>query len=236
MEQVGKLLNLEPQKAQLIIPNTPINPCPLCEGNEWISTPEGVKRCKCFLERLEKAKFERLIDEANMGSMRHMTLESYQPKSDRQEKAFEEVSKGHGGLYLYGPYGTGKTHLMAGTVFRALKDGTQACLISVPRLLDTIRRKGRDNDTEVETLAYTIPYLCLDDIGKQKDSDWTEERLFMLLDERYKRFMAGEGQTSLTSQFPLDLLAQRMDGAIISRIKGMCRVFLVDGEDNRGQK
>lgn len=164
-----------------------------------------------------------------------MTLEAYRPGSERQKKVYEAINAVHYGVYLYGPYGTGKTHLMASTVFRAIQDGTPACMMSVPRLLDTIRSKGRNDDTEIEHLAYTIPYLALDDIGKQKDSDWTEERLFMLLDERYKRHIAGKGHTSLTSQFPLDMLAQRMDGAIISRIKGMCRVFFMDGEDYRGK-
>ena len=163
-----------------------------------------------------------------------MTFENYKPQTEKQKQVFEEISKTHGSYYLYGPWGVGKTHLIAASVIRVIQKNILAVLISVPRLLDMIRKSGRDGDnSSLEKMAYSIPYLCLDDIGKQKDSDWTEERLFMLIDERDKLIKTGEYHTSFTSQFPLQLLAERMDGAIIDRIRGICKVMFVDGESMR---
>lgn len=213
--------------------------CLICQGLGWIQDigSAGWKRCECLIFKMQNRRFELLLKAANMEHLQAMTFENYNPQTGKQRQAYEEILKAHGSYYLYGPWGVGKTHLMAASVIKAIKNNIPAVLISAPRLLDVIRKSGRGNEdnSSLEKIAYKLPYLCLDDIGKQKDSDWTEERLFMLIDERDKLGKTGQCHTSFTSQFPLDLLKQRMDGAIISRIKGMCRVLFVDGEDIRGK-
>ncbi len=213
--------------------------CPICKEFGWIQDigSAGWRRCECLAFRIHKKSFESLLKAANMEHLQLMTFENYKPQTEKQRQVFEEISKTHGSYYFYGPWGVGKTHLMASSAVKALKNHIAAVLISVPRLLDVIRKTGRGNEdnSSLEKIAYKIPYLCLDDIGKQKDSDWTEERLFILIDERDKLGKAGRCHTSFTSQFPLDLLGRRMDGAIIDRIRGMCKVMFIDGESMRGR-
>lgn len=212
--------------------------CPICEDRQYVprpteSKPDAWGPCDCLIADIQKRKFEKLVSEANIADLRHMTFEKFLPRNAKQKQAFEIVMARHGSYYLFGPWGTGKTHLMAASIFREIRGGIPSVLISVPRLLDIIRKQGRDKDTDIEGLAIAIPYLCLDDIGKQKDSDWTEERLFMLIDERSRKQYSGQCFTSFTSQFSPEMLAKRMDGAIVDRIKGMCEILFVDGESMR---
>lgn len=162
-----------------------------------------------------------------------MTFENYKPKHPKQQHALNAMFQEHGSFYLFGPFGTGKTHLNTASVFRAIQNRIQACMISVPALLKEMRVFGRDSSCSVERLAQRIPYLALDDIGKQKDSDWTDERLFELIDKRYTLWKDEKGHTSITSNLTLTDLSKRIDGATVDRIRGMCKQLFVDGESNR---
>ncbi|MCI4625043.1 MAG: ATP-binding protein [Candidatus Magnetoovum sp. WYHC-5] len=165
-----------------------------------------------------------------------MTFVSYEPRTDIQRKALDTVSARHGGYFLFGCWGTGKTHLLVASVIRAVQSDIISAFISAPKLLDTIRKAGRENDSELEVLFHSIPYLAVDDIGKQKDTDWASERLFLLLDERYRLSQAGQCCTSFTSNLPLEKLAEKIDGAIVDRIAGMCKEVFVDGTSYRRLK
>lgn len=217
----------------------PVKPaCIKCFDKGYVLQQEGshtgASRCSCLLDAIQKQRFDALIVAGNMEDYAHMTFESFKPITPKQKIACEAMRDTHRGYYLFGSWGVGKTHLMAASAVRQAKAGMAVTMLSVPRLLDTIRKRGRAAESaDVEMQAYSIPYLCLDDIGKQKDSDWTEERLFMLMDERWKLYQSGKCHTSLTSQYPLEELKKKMDGAIIDRIRGMCREQYIDGKSMR---
>ena len=71
--------------------------------------------------------------------------------------------------------------------------------------------------------------LVLDDVGASKDTEWTEETLFVLVDNRY----CCEKQTVFTSNQSLEGLAARIGERIVSRICGSCLVVVLDGPDRR---
>ncbi len=209
--------------------------CRKCDDLRYREREDGRwGACECLLEERRMEKYASLLKQANMELYQDMTLANYRPKNESQKAALNSVRAVHRGYYLLGPWGVGKTHLMAGTVLRALAERIPAALFSLPLLLDEIRKGLFNGDCgHVEELARRIPYLGLDDIGKEKVTERVEERLFILLDERYKLFRGGKGHTSFTSQFKLSTLGAKFDGAIIDRIRGMvCEIF-IDGESQR---
>lgn len=229
----------EQQRAKSIIRNSESSCIHGCFDGTMISEKDGKHisfPCKCEFTRVEREKYRMLLQAADVLDLEHMTFETYEPQNESQAEALKVMGEEHRGFYLFGPWGTGKTHLLTASVLRAIDRGINSVRISVPKLLHRIRKSGRDDRAEIEELAQSIPYLALDDIGKQKDTDWTEERLFMLLDERYKKWLAGECYTSITSNLPLKMLAERMDGATVDRIRGMCTAVLVDGQSYRRGK
>ncbi len=229
-------------KGLRISPNTEPD-CPHgCENNSGYRVeitaehPQGLAiPCQCELERRQQVKFEKLLKLSEVGQDRHMTFEKYKPRHLTQEKALDTLSSVHGSYFLFGPWGTGKTHLATASVIRALHEGIQGVRISVPSLLQRMRQFGVSEPLEIEMLAQRIPYLVLDDFGKQKITDWNEERLFELIDKRYSMWRAGKGHTTITANNDFDVLIGRVDGAIIDRISGMCEPFFVDGESGRGR-
>ena len=211
--------------------------CDLCHGEFVVETPKGYTPCPCVKQRDRLAKFQALISRAD--ALPGQTFEAYKPRTKVQKDALEDVMQEHRGLYLYGPKGTGKSHLMNATVLRAANMRIPAVLISVPRLLYEIRN---DKSREIEKAAMSIAYLALDDIGKQavgKNYNWVDERLFMLLDERYKLWQRGVAVTSFTSQYQMnkreeeDGLEDLMDPAVVDRIRHMCLNVRLDGESFR---
>ena len=122
------------------------------------------------------------------------------------------------GLTLGGPAGTGKTHLAA-AVTRALIDrGHSAVLVNVPWFLLTARGTFAENNRlsfdDVLELITTCAHLTLDDLGRERQTDWVQETLYMIVDARYQRCRA----TSVTTNLPLNALRQRVGEPILDRL------------------
>lgn len=160
-------------------------------------------------------------------------------------------SDGERGLILAGPPGTGKTHLAVGILARRIERWLQAYprevvsitpegmllrphfrsrFASVPRLLDAIRQTyQRPGEADPLVPLYDVPLLVLDDLGREKPSEWVVERLYVLIDARYGANLP----TVVTTNFSLDELAARGYDAMLSRLAEDADVVLVQAEDYR---
>ncbi len=95
-------------------------------------------------------------------------------------------------LFMTGGVGTGKTHLSCG-VLRALFDlhGERGQFWATIDLLDRYKATF-DEDRATETVEMVdqalrrSPLIVLDDWGTAKSTEWAEERMFRLVDERYR--------------------------------------------------
>jgi DNA replication protein DnaC len=89
-------------------------------------------------------------------------------------------------LLITGPTGVGKTYQAYGAIRRIAASGVVIGWLasSMPDLYASLRpREGADSWTEFERWAET-PLLLLDDLGAAKDSEWTEEILYRLINHR----------------------------------------------------
>jgi DNA replication protein DnaC len=140
------------------------------------------------------------------------------------------------GLVLFGPTGTGKSHLAAAIAQERLAKGREAIFVIVPELLDDLRLSIKSGEsTELLELVKNAELLVLDDLGTEKITSWVSEKLYVIIAAR-----AGK-QTVVTANYGPDELVDRMvDGSddipgrrIVSRLSGMCDWVPVDGEDRR---
>lgn len=151
----------------------------------------------------------------------------------------------HGGLYMTGPKGTGKTtaacRILKAYVRKHQNGGwVSARFLSVPDWLASMRGVWGDREEEAFQSASRCKLLVLDDIGKGKPTEWAMERLFRLVDDRYN----GVRATIFTSQYDLGELGERctVNGdaetadAMVSRIFETCKGVTFDGEDYRRKK
>lgn len=223
-------------------------PCPICEDEFVVEVKSGKQKgkwgpCKCVQERQTLALFEGLMGRSD--ALPEQTFDAYIPVTPLQREALKDARETHKGMFFYGPMGTGKSHLMNATVLRAAEKRIPSVMISVPKLLYLLSTRN-DKSKALMEQALSIPYLALDDIGKQyagRTYSWVDERLFMLIDERYKLFLRGLAHTSFTSQQQLNYreneqgdsegLEAIMDPALVDRIRHMSMTIQLDGESFR---
>jgi DNA replication protein DnaC len=77
--------------------------------------------------------------------------------------------------------------------------------------------------------------LVLDDLGKEKPSEWAEEKLYEIVNARYVRSLpiiitTNVGLKAVEARYPWN------GEAIVSRLFEMCRGAQLGGEDYRRRK
>jgi DNA replication protein DnaC len=140
-------------------------------------------------------------------------------------------------ILVWGKVGIGKTYSMYGLGHELIRRGFHIGISSarsyrresVVRLLAGLRPGGG-----VETLdeAITVPVLLLDDLGSEKATDWTLERLYELVNERYE---ANAVTIISTNAKPEDMPAA-VGPRVASRLYEMCLSVPLSGTDRRLQR
>lgn len=166
--------------------------------------------------------------------------------------AAQRVATAPANLILIGPWGCGKTRLTASIMaaraeawLRAypteiISSGPEGIaarppfasrFASVPELLDAIRRSYEYSDEPDPLRALrAAPLLVLDDLGRERATDWVLERLYVLIDARYGACLP----TVMTTNYSLDELARRDYAAMVSRLTEDGTVVKITARDQRG--
>lgn len=157
-------------------------------------------------------------------------------------------------LVLVGPPGVGKTHLMA-AIFRAVSDRTVATWLdaraaaiaefrpvppmqspewcSVPELVSDLRTEmGTDlhaaSDRAIRLRTWPA-LLVLDDLGREKISDWTGELVYTLVNARYEAMLPTIASSNLS---PKDLAASGY-WPVVSRLAEDGALVRIEAPDRR---
>ena len=228
--------------------------CTACQDAGWVRREEGATVsyvecgvCANVAERRSARYFRNAKIPARFGSC---TFESYpyapetkdavasllrwcSPGIAREdEEAWDAWVDWHKeGVFLYGPYGSGKTGLMV-SMLHALNDRSMLFL-RTPELLDAIRatynRGSEATEQEVIDAAKRVEILALDDLGAERPTEWAREKLFDIINYRHDALM----DTLFTSNLSLEDLAEHIGERTTWRIQEMCVVVHVDGPNLR---
>ncbi len=138
------------------------------------------------------------------------------------------------GLLFIGGFGTGKTRLAAAVLNEVQEryGGTVRSEV-VPELLQRLRQTydagSRGTEDQVLQPLLRTSLLLLDDIGAERVTEWVQERLFLVIDHRYRN----RQPTLFTTNLHPEDLEDRLGGRIVSRIVGMATLVRLSTDDYR---
>ncbi len=209
------------------------------------------ERLKAEKERAYREKIDRMILKSKLGKrFKSRTFENFQVNDKNLEayetakqyaKEFEKYKKDGTGLLFTGSYGTGKTHLAAAICHELIRNDYQPIFGTMISLLGNIKATYNDEyakETEQQVLNKYIKcdLLIIDDLGKEKPTDWTLEKLYYVINSRYEDCKP----IVITTNYA-DKLVSRLTykdnietaEAIVSRIYEMCVGVMMTWEDYR---
>lgn len=150
-------------------------------------------------------------------------------------------------IYIYGDptltasknmsaYGTGKTYLMQCIANALAYRNIPAIYVAEETLFgeikSTYQKKSEESEQDVLRRYYTIPILMIDDLFSANYTDWSEGKLYSILDSRYNENKI----TIITSNYATGRIEKKLPdngGKIASRIIGKSVMIEMIGKDRR---
>lgn len=147
----------------------------------------------------------------------------------------ESIADGRS-LYIYGPYGAGKTYFACTLAKKLIDMGIVARFENSKHILTELQGMYEGRKSDALERAYSCRVLVLDDIGKEQPTAYSISMLYELIDSRY---MAGKPNI-VTSNFTKGELLARWASAdaataesIVSRLCDGADSMRMDGADRR---
>ena len=219
---------------------------------------EAERNCQ-LQERVRK-----IVGQSGIGArFRLRTFESFELKHENKNAALNcqkyahtirtkqpsnTPNPGRNGLFITGPKGTGKTHLVAAIANQLMNQGIPVICMTMIDLLERIKstytdarqRFGGYYDAADVLDAYTdVPLLIIDDLGKEQPTEWAISRIYAIINARYEALMP----TIITTNYSEAELLRRLTpkdsndtttaDAAIDRLREMCAAIVTTGDSWR---
>ena len=206
--------------------------------------------CKCAVEKRdrEEAERKRVEFERHVRDLRRMGF----PESDMQEWTFENDDRSNEkistvarkyvenfgkmredgkGLLLFGKTGTGKSFAAACIANALIDKGYPVLMTNFARIRGTLQGLF-DGRQEYLDSFNRFPLLILDDLAAESKSEYMQEIVYEVINNRYLAGLPLIVTANLTAdelKHPADITNQR----IFSRLYEMCIPLEVKGDDRR---
>lgn len=154
------------------------------------------------------------------------------PYTDYLDHIDERICAGDG-MILIGSVGTGKTHLAVHAGRVAVRERYSVLFTTLTDLLSDLRQTYRDGNELTEArimeLVGDVSLLILDDVAVEKQTDWTQDALYRIVNARYE----DEKATIITANMNLEQLRERLGDRLVSRLYERSIVLDFTGADYR---
>ena len=138
----------------------------------------------------------------------------------RYAEHFDEMLKKNQGLLMYGTVGTGKSFSAACIANHLLDEGISVMMTSFVRILEVIQG-GRESDEATLDQMNRVQLLIIDDLGAERGTDFALEKVYNVIDSRYRAKLPIILTTNLTLEEMKNETEPRYE-RIYDRIFEMC--------------
>jgi DNA replication protein DnaC len=245
--------------------------CPRCNETGYTLVPTGgsqvaqVCSCRHLDERI--ALFNQVGIPAAVAKASFENFKSWSQDHQRAKAVAEDFARKFRrdaptkGFLLYGRTGAGKTHLLVAALrYLALEKGTPGKYVEFMLLLSDIKAGYSQGRSQMEILRplLHVPVLAIDELGKERGTEWERSMLDELISRRFNAGLATLFATNFflndseipkrrepgarvntrnpdfASEAEFMTLSHRVGDRIYSRLNEMCTFVKVDpGHDQR---
>lgn len=198
--------------------------------------------CKCRAEE-EKLKKEQMQKEEEMRSIQRAKISSmmdntfrtacfanYQIRNGNERHLkvakkycieFSKMYERNQGLLFWGTVGTGKSYTAACIANYLLEANTSVVMTSFVRILQEMQGFDREREETFTNKLNSVKLLIIDDLGAERSTDYALEKVYGIIDNRYR----AEKPLILTTNLTLRQMQEATDiryARIYDRIFEMC--------------
>lgn len=153
-------------------------------------------------------------------------------------KEFETVSEGsRNGLFITGVCGVGKSHLAFSIANYLIKRGHSVIAMTMIDLLLKLKSSfngGKQTEEEILQIYDDCDLLIIDDLGKEKPTEWALQMIYSIIDRRYNALKPIIITTNFNAEELLKKLGNTSIGdAIVDRLFEICEYVSIEGESFR---
>jgi len=244
------------------MPSNKNSVCERCGGTGWIRIepcdewPNGaMQRCICVVRRQRQRRLAKLMAASgtSVQQLKEWSFATFHPESaagspqaraelrEIVEQCRAYAQDPQGWLLLCGEYGCGKTHLAYAIIGACFRRRLTVYACAVPDMLESLRqglescKPGDSSGTRLDTIR-KAQVLLLDDLGAENQTAWTREKLYMIVDYRYRFHLPTIVTTNVNLQKPEGRIEPRvvsrlLDGA--QRQHGLSQICMITAGDYR---
>ncbi len=194
------------------------------------------EECKEAMERIERLKSASLIDD----KMKNVRLCTFQKDADNQKvyalaeryvEKFDEMYQKKQGLLFWGTVGTGKSYTAACIANELMERNIPVIMTSFVKILQSIQGDQEEEKVFMSRMN-DAKLLIIDDLGTERNTDYALEKVYNIIDSRYrtgKPLILTTNMTIREMQENTDIRYKR----IYDRIFEMCFPVRVPGRSRR---
>lgn len=164
----------------------------MCECQKKAEEAEQEReRMEKEMQCISKLRHNSLMDD----KFRESTFETFHTKKDnarilklckRYATGFEEMMEKNQGLLLYGDVGTGKTFAAACIANYLLDRGIPVVMTSFVKILELVQGfRGEEEERYIRRMNQA-KLLIIDDLGAERSTEFAMEKVYNIIDSRYR--------------------------------------------------